>query len=815
MWLNEILRVHAAALIYSLSSPTHENMINNSVTTKTAEVSGLDRVRIFNASLDKLMSLYTNNSSSVEEFVQIVTEETSHLLQVHRVSIWSFSDHRQSIRCLDLFESSSSKHSNGAKLSACDVPNYFQAVLETRVIDASEAAVDPRTSEFRDLYLAPNNIRSMLDAQIRSAAGPRGVVCAESVGRRRDWTPDEIAFAVSIAELVGFAMDRRDREQVHTELEETNKKLETAIQGEKDISERYDLALGAAFDGIWDWDLREATVFFTKQNSILLGESPSKLNQVTDKLSWWKKRIHDDDISAVEQAIQDHLQLGTLYDQTYRIRHSDGSWRWWRSRGEAQRDESQVATRFVGTNSDVTSLVKAHQELEQKNSDLVTAKKRIEAISLEDPLTKLPNRRYMESYAEALLMKMTADDREIAFLHIDLDKFKEINDRLGHSAGDHVLGQIAATLREAIGEGQFVARTGGDEFVAILTNQKSRDDLIRLAEKLIGQLNLPMVYCNQPCLVGASIGIAFLDNLNCTASQLLGNADVALYRAKRAGRNRVETFSSQMGLEANAKRQLHGEILDALEKGEFIPYFQPQFCASSLKLAGVEALVRWNHPERGILGPPAFLDAAEELGKVAEIDRLILKESVAIVEAWEQAGLCVPRLSVNVSSSRLNDPDLVEAVESLNLQRNFLAFELLESIFLDETSQQVEQNLERLNDLGVEIEIDDFGTGYASLAALLNIRPDRLKIDRQLIMDIEEDETIFELIKSVVVIADCMDIQVVAEGVETDEQIALLSEAGCQFLQGFKLGRPIAADDIYKRFCNSIPETNNEKAYTR
>ena len=454
----------------------------------------------------------------------------------------------------------------------------------------------------------------MLDAQIRSAAGPRGVVCAESVGMRRHWSPDEIAFVVSIAELVGFAMDRRDRERVHTELEEANEKLETAVQREKDISERYDLALGAALDGIWDWDMRYGDVFFTKQNSILLGEDPSKLDHVTDKFSWWKDRIHDDELPAVEEAIKKHLEAGIAYDQTYRIRHNDGSWRWWRSRGEVHRDQSQVAVRFVGTNSDVTNLVEARQELERKNSDLVTAKKRIEAISLEDPLTKLPNRRYMERFAETLLQKTTLATREIAFLHIDLDKFKEVNDRFGHSAGDHILQQIAATLRETVGEGQFVARTGGDEFVAVLTNQKSREDVVQLAEKLIAQLNLPMVYRNQHCLVGASVGISFVDDSDCTASQLLGNADIALYRAKHAGRNRVETFSIQMGLEAEARRKLHGEILEALENGEFVPYFQPQFCASSLQLAGVEALVRWNHPVRGVLGPPAFLECRRRTG---------------------------------------------------------------------------------------------------------------------------------------------------------------------------------------------------------
>ena len=772
-------------------------MTRKSLEGQISEASVLNRVRIFNAALDKLMSLYTNNLSSVEEFVKIVTEQVSSLLHVQRVSIWSLADNDTSIFCLDLFETSTSQHSTGAKLFAVDFPGYFEAVLKARVVAASKAAIDSRTCEFQKPYLAPNDIRSMLDAQIRSAAGPRGVVCAESVGIERTWTPDEIAFVVSIAELVGFAMDRQEREQVHAELERANDKLEMVVQREKDIRVRYDLAISAAFDGIWDCDLHTNNLFFSEQNAILLGEDPAELKQGHN---WWRNRVHHEDLPVVEKAIEEHLESGKLYDQTYRVRHKDGTWRWWRSRGQAQRNSDGVAIRFLGTNSDVTNLVEVRQELERKNSALVLAKKKIEAVSLEDPLTKLPNRRYMEYVAEQSLEKANAEKRQIAFFHIDLDKFKEINDHLGHSAGDHVLCQIAKTLRETIGANDFIGRTGGDEFVAIISGPKSKEDHILFAEVLIKKLNQPTSYRNQQCRVGASIGISFMEGSDCTASQLMGNADVALYYAKRSGRNRVEAYSEEMGLKAEAKRKLHAEILDGLERGEFVPWFQPQFYASNLELAGVEALVRWNHPTRGILTPPAFLSAAEELGKVADIDRLVLEKSVALIEEWEQLGFYVPRLSVNVSCSRLNDSDLVETVESLDLQRNFLSFELLESVFLDETTQQVEQNLERLNQLGVEVEIDDFGTGYASIAGLMNIRPQRLKIDRQLIMDIETDETISELVRSVVVIADCMDIEVVAEGVETEKQIELLKGAGCQVLQGFKLGRPVPPNELYNRF---------------
>lgn len=632
---------------------------------KYNKISVVERVRKFNAALDRLMRLHTSDTLSVDEFVKHVTAEASAQLSISRVSIWELSDDDQLITCADLYLADTSEHLTGAQLSAADYPAYFHAMLSDRVIDAVDAATDPRTSEFKSSYLAPNNIISMLDAQIRSAAGPRGVVCAETVGEAKSWTPDEIAFVVSIAELVGFAKDRRDRKSVHEKLEDANARLQ--------------------------------------------------------------KRNHEPNL----------------------------------------------------------------------------AKEAIEAVALEDALTGLPNRRHMEKVAQSIIDEATQSECPVALLHIDLDHFKEINDRLGHAAGDSVLKHLADCLKDLIEKGDFAARIGGDEFVAMIHERSKHGDWHDFVEKLFDHLNEPLFIDNHECKIDVSVGISLIANEQITASQMLSNADIALYRAKKLGRNRVELYCNEIRREAEAQRDLHEQILSSLEQGHFVPHFQPQFDAKTLKLVGIEALARWQHPTRGLLLPSAFLAAAEALGCVDQIDHMILEKSVETVKDWERLGLYVPRLAVNVSGRRLSNPRLAESVKHLCKTQCQLSFELVETIFLDETSKHVRKNLRELRRLGVQIEIDDFGTGHASIAGLMNIRPKRLKIDRQLIGNVEKNSTISDLVSAIVDIARTLNVEVVAEGIETPEQIEKLSNIGCQVLQGFGLGRPMAADAFVARFSNS------------
>lgn len=630
------------------------------------QVDVIDRVRKFNSALDRLMRLHTSDVLSLDEFIKYVTVEASNQLKVSRVSVWALSEDHQQITCADLFNANEAEHCTGAQLHARDFPSYFDAMLNDRVIDASDAATDPRTLEFKDSYLEPNQIVSMLDAQIRSAAGPRGVVCAESVGHHREWTPDEIAFLVSIAELVGFAKDRRDRNIVHETLENTNARLQ------------------------------------------------------------------------------------------------------------------------------------------KKNAELRMAKEEIEAVALEDALTGLPNRRHMEKVAPALIDEAQRSESRLAVLHIDLDHFKEINDRLGHAAGDAVLKHLAAGLKALVSEDGFAARIGGDEFVVIMSERGEEFGWQCIAEQIFEHLHEPLFIDKRECKIDVSIGVALITDEQTSVSQMLSNADIALYRAKKLGRNCAELYSCKMRKEAGDQRRLHEEILRSLEAGHFVPHFQPQFDASSLKLVGVEALARWQHPTRGLLLPASFISAAEDLGCIDQIDQQILERAVKVIRAWEQAGLFVPRLAVNVSGRRLSSPSLVDCVRRLSQTQCRLSFELVETIFLDQSSKQVRKNLRDLRRLGVQVEIDDFGTGHTSIAGLMNIRPKRLKIDRQLVGNVEKNPTIARLIRAIVDIAQTLEVEVVAEGIETPEQITKLSSIGCQILQGFCLGRPMSPERFQDCFSDSL-----------
>lgn len=716
----------------------------------------LARVRLFNGSLDRLMQLYTTNSLPLSAFLTTVTEEASTLLHTQRVSIWALEESETKIYCSDLYLVETDEHLNGGFLLQQDFPKYFEAMLSKRVIDAVDAANDPRTAEFKHAYLQPNNIQSMLDAQIRSAAGPRGVICIESVNYMRQWTPDEVAYAASLAELVGFAMDRQERLQVAIRLAEVNEQLHTAKHKADEINERYNLAIDAAFEGIWDWNIASGVVHFSKQNFILLGyDSPSFNSDIISDSTWWEEKVHSDDIADAKNAINCHFKNNTPYDITYRIQHCNGNWRWWRSRGKVIRDQHNQPRRFVGTNSDVTKLIETKKELERRNLELVETKKEVEIAALHDRLTGLPNRRFLETVLSKQIEHAKLTNNDVAFLHIDLDHFKEVNDTLGHAAGDFVLEHVAKILKAKL-EDYHIARIGGDEFVAVIPDKQNTQPWHNIAKQIVAALNLPIYFGETACKVGASIGIAELGNENCDAAELLLNADIALYAAKRLGRNRYEVFTHSMRVEIDEKKQLHSDIIYGLKHGQFVPFFQPQFCSKTLSICGVESLVRWHHPKKGILSPDTFLGAIEELDYLAALDALMLEKSVETLTSWQQQGVTVPRLSVNVSASRLSDPNLIDNIHTAKVQHSALCFELLESIFLAEYSTSITRNIESLNKLGVKLDIDDFGTGSASIANLLEVKPERLKINRTLVKNIENDNNALSLIRSIVDIANTL-----------------------------------------------------------
>ena len=567
------------------------------------------------------------------------------------------------------------------------------------------------------------------------------------------------------------------------------------------LSQRLDLALDASKVGVWDFDITANELVWDNRMNELYG---LPMDGGPRSYVHWHDALHPDDLQRSEQEFNEAVNVTGRYRSQYRIITPAGVQRTIRATGAVYGDG--VTTRkIVGANWDVSSDVALNEELTQarilaeaRNVELESAHKRIEHIALHDALTGMPNRRYLDEVLAAHGSSANATTTPIALLHVDLDRFKEINDTLGHAAGDAMLIHASRVLMANVRPGDFVARIGGDEFVVLSLTGVNVARLEELAGRIIEDMRKPVAYDGIECRVGISVGIALQDAGAPDAKRLLVEADVALYHAKSQGRNRFEFFDDELRVRIGERKALADELLRAVERDEFVPYYQPQFDAHTLDVVGAEALVRWRHPERGLLTPDAFLNAAEELNVMAAIDRLVLERGLADLAIWDKSGVAVPRLSVNVSARRLRDDALVASLQALEIEPGRVSFELVESIYLDESDSAIAWNIDHIKELGIDIEIDDFGTGYASIVSLTKLSPKRLKIDRQLTSPVETSGAQRRLIASIVEIGKALGVEVVAEGVETMAQAALLRDLGCDILQGYALARPMPAEDILR-----------------
>lgn len=435
-------------------------------------------------------------------------------------------------------------------------------------------------------------------------------------------------------------------------------------------------------------------------------------------------------------------------------------------------------------------------QLELQKHELEIANQTAEHNALHDVLTALPNRRYLETSLSGCML----EGEELAVFHIGLDGFKQINDTKGHQAGDKVLCEVTGRLKSLAGAQHFVARIGGDEFVVIyrLGNSTSFcDDIENFAQQLVNELGMPVSYHGFDCRVSVSVGIAIHNRFKGMYedySSMLINADIALYRAKIGGGNCYAFYDEELHARIASKKELADQIQAALTRREFVPYFQPQFDAKTLEISGVEALVRWMHPQRGIVFPDEFLALAEDMGVIAEIDGQVFEDAIICMENWQAIGIELPKLSVNVSYKRLTDPGLIDQVRIHSSMAGKLAFEILETVLVDSANSETRHALDALTDLGVELELDDFGSGHASILALLEVKPKRFKIDRQLISNMHESKTQQALVNSIIDIGKSLELEVVAEGVETAEHVDMLRNMGCSSLQGYYFSRPLSND---------------------
>lgn len=551
---------------------------------------------------------------------------------------------------------------------------------------------------------------------------------------------------------------------------------------------------GIASDWFWETDHQHRFIYFSNRM-----EQVTKISRA-DVLGHGREIFAEDQSGPAWQAHLDDLQAHRAFRNfEYRvIRPTDGSVMWLRIAGEPQFDQAGAFTGYRGTGHDVTREKVAMMQLEQSNAalairnrELDEARQALEQAAYHDTLTGLPNRRAFERALEHCLG--TADG-QVALLHLDLDRFKWVNDTLGHQSGDAVLATAAQRISAAVGDGGQTYRVGGDEFMVLLTQGISANLAHQTGTAIVTALTRPIDLAQRQVTIGISIGIATGSAGQDTAATVIAHADVALYEAKRNGRNQVCQITPQITKRMQIKRQIAATIPGALERGEFTAYFQPQADIETGEIVGAEALVRWHHPECGLLQPADFLDIAAEMGLIEDIDRQVLRLALAVVDKLQARGLNLPSISVNISAPRLMDPRLPDDVASTWTDRRCgLSIELLETIYLDDRREvpQIKKNLQQLRDMGVEIHSDDFGSGRASIVGLLKVQPDRLKIECRMIRTALRDPRKSKVIAAILEMTRALGIAATAEGVESAKDIAAVRDIGCVYYQGNVLAPPL------------------------
>lgn len=448
---------------------------------------------------------------------------------------------------------------------------------------------------------------------------------------------------------------------------------------------------------------------------------------------------------------------------------------------------------------EIGDMARSVETFAQGLEQLQKAKRHIEHMALHDPLTSLANRRLLMEHLSRELERAEANDIRIAVLHIDLDKFKQINDTMGHAAGDVVLKEAARRMQEALRTSDLLARVGGDEFVVVAEEFKTRNQMDVLAGRLIETLCEPIQLDDQSAQIGASVGIAFYPMDGTTAQDLLMNADIALYHSKNTGRGRYTRSTKYLRENFNQREIILRELRESLAQNRIVPYFQPQVSLKTGEIVGFEALARWHHPERGVLTPAAFLEVANGSDVIELIGEAILDQSLEALTFWSGLGLPDIPLGVNVSVRELRLPDYAEKF-ALKLLKNKIpatriVVEILETVMIENETDIVMQNFQKLVDLGVRLEVDDFGTGHSSLSLLQKFHVSRIKIDRCFVCDDQSDSKSRTLIQALIKLSYELEIECLVEGVETQAQLDYLRNTLADHVQGFYIAQPMTAAD--------------------
>ena len=616
-------------------------------------------------------------------------------------------------------------------------------------------------------YIAPEHREGFRETmeRVRETDKPQTFILPLPTPRGNLWWSNRIGLMRKAGEPVGFVT-------IGTDITETKQNEQSLLKLSSAVDQSASSVMITNTEGIVEYVNNRYTEITGYSHDEIIGETSSLFK--TDSSS-----------PANNRQISESITSGKSWHGEIENTRKNGEKYWELLSISPIQDDSGTLTHYVTVSEDLTEL---------KNTQF-----EIERLSYYDTLTGLENRRLFRERLEQHIEKCIKEDKKIAVLYLDLDQFKRINDTLGHDAGDLLLKSAAKLLRDAVSSDDFVARLGGDEFAILLTDIPNSATAGSMARKIIEEFGKPITIHDQDIISTTSIGITVAPADTTDPTTMIKNADLAMYRAKELGRNNYQFFTSEMNIEALGRLFLENELRQAIEKKQFEIHYQPIINMNTQTIAGFESLVRWNHPSKGLIAPDQFIYIAEETGLIVPLGEIIIKEACKQINLIHKSGASTPKVAVNLSVRQFQDPNLPQiieaALEESGLPAKYLQLEITESMLLDDIDETVDL-LKIMKDFGVSISIDDFGTGYSSLSYLKKLPIDVIKVDKSFVHDIPDDSNDMAITAAVIAMAHKLQLQVVAEGVETHEQLNFLKNNNCDFIQGFLYSKPVPKERI-------------------
>ena len=730
--LDAASRAHESALVSSARTDAHQKLILN-----------LARHR------------YLSEDPCLEA-AQLITREAASIYEVTRASIWRLEG--KLLLPVLTYNRNNDAEESLAPIDLTPFPDYLDILHSDRAIAANDGHKDARTSAMVSLWEPIGHPCALLDAGIRVDGQVVGVLCLEQSGATRNWLPEEIAFAGELADQYAQVLANQERRSATSALYLFQRAVEQSVSAFLLVDrEGYIEYVNPSFTDITQSAADEV-------QGRRLSELPALENL--------------NELLLDAQVAMEH----NGWQGEFRSRRKNREQYWGQLSLSKVFNESGELTHYIGIYEDITEAKLAQQ--------------RIEKLAFTDNLTGLGNRPHFIRSLEERFERDTT--RPVSLLLVDIDNFKRINDTLGHQTGDKLLFSLAQRLRDTLTPGDLLARFASNEF-ALLMEGSDLEMGHRLASKVLQTLDRPLFVDNQLISITGSVGVACAPQHGTDPQTLMKHAGLALHKAKANGKHQLRVFTAALNAEASYKLFVENNLRRALDQGELDVFYQPKLCLRTGKLLGLEALLRWNHPERGMIRPDQFISVAEETGLIVPIGKWVIRQACRMSRRMREAGLGRIQVAINLSPKQFSDAELVDSITRiLNEEQHeagLLELELTESLLLDATDD-TRQQLIRLKQLGLTLAMDDFGTGYSSLSYLKKFPIDVIKIDRTFVKDIPSNQDDMEITSAVIAMAHNLKLQVVAEGIETGEQLAFLRRQHCDIGQGYLFDKPISSAEL-------------------